>query len=158
VGLATSFITAQVAIDDQTAENGCILGVIPKHLCPVELATTVISHKAGGDPDLDGRAGAIRPEVASSLPWQYLPCEAGSLFLFNHWFPHYSEGNKSAATRRTAYFLYNAASEGDLHECYARLMCDTRARFAANAPAETVDPTQPDWMNNATLVAQFLGD
>lgn len=89
MGLAQTFITAQVAVDDQTPENGCIMGVFPRYDYPDDLEGSLIPPKADGDPEADGRAGAIRPEIAAELPWQFLPCPAGSIFLFNHWFPHY---------------------------------------------------------------------
>lgn len=142
--LAEEFITAQVAVDEQTPANGCLLGVFPRHLRPDELQRDA-SHIAADttrDPDLDGRAGALRPELAESMPWQYIPAGAGSLLLFDHYFPHYSEGNKSSAVRRTAYLLYNSAEEGDFHEEHARLMANARSRFA---PAL---PSNEDWIRD----------
>ena len=149
-GLATEFITAQLAIDEQTPENGCILGVFPRNLCPEDRELTQIAAKAGGDPDLDGRAGALQPDVVEKLPWRFIPAPAGSLFLFNHYFPHYSEGNKTDKVRRTAYMLYNSAEEGDFHEEHARLMADARAKFS-------VSPNQPvDWLKDANAIAAAL--
>ena len=40
-GLATTFITVEIAVDDQTVENGCLRGVWPKHLCPDQDACMV---------------------------------------------------------------------------------------------------------------------
>jgi hypothetical protein len=154
-GLAERFITAQVAIDDQTVENGALQVVMPRHACPwlngddegggwdghsdeEECAATVMIKPKDGDPDAGGRIGAIDPTVASSLPWQAVPCKAGSVLLFHGLFPHRSAANMSGSQRRTGYFLFNAASDGgDCHEDYKMVMAETRRAFASTSTTTT---------------------
>lgn len=128
-GLASRFITAQVAIDDQTVENGCLQVIIPRNACPDE--PEMVSSFKEGDPDGDGRVGAIPIEIAVDLPWQALPCKKGDVLLFHGLFPHRSPPNKSSSQRRTAYFLFNAESDGgDCHEAYILYMKELRRKFA----------------------------
>jgi 2-aminoethylphosphonate dioxygenase len=117
-GLASEFITVEIAIDDQTVENGCLRGVWPQSQCPGS-AACLVPAVLDGNPDLDGRAGAIDAQTAASLPWQHMPSAAGSITLFNHWFPHCSDQNRSVATRRTAFLLFNSCREGDQHDAHA---------------------------------------
>jgi 2-aminoethylphosphonate dioxygenase len=156
MGLAKEFITAQVAIDEQTPENGCLLGVIPKNLYPDDLEETLIPPKEGADPEADGRAGAIRGEVAQDLPWQFLPAPAGSLLLFNHWFPHYSEGNKSDKVRRTAYLLFNAASEGDHHEAHSQRVAKAREQFASSPSSVAASQVDLDYQSDLLAIQRAL--
>ena len=116
-GLAKNFITVGVSIDDQTPENGCLRGVWPKHQCPEE-ESCIVEAKPGASPDADGRAGAIDGQIAAELPWRDMPSKAGTITIFNHWFPHYSEPNHSSSTRRMAYFLFNSGRDGDLHDAH----------------------------------------
>jgi hypothetical protein len=127
LNLASMFITAQIAIDDQTIETGCLYGVVPK-----ASRTPPIMQEADkdGDPDITGRAGAIPPEIAATFPWQPLEAPAGSVLLFDHYFPHRSPPNRSTSIRRTGYFIYNAESEGDHHELYYYLMSEARRKYA----------------------------
>lgn len=131
-GLASRFITAQLAIDDQTVENGCLQVVMPRNACPDE-PEMVPEHK-NGDPDRDGRVGAIPHDIAASMPWQALPCKRGDILLFHGFFPHRSPPNKSSTQRRTAYFLFNAESDGgDCHEAYIIYMKELRRLFAKSS-------------------------
>jgi len=84
-----------------------------------------------GDPDGGGRVGAIRPEVAAEMEWKVMESKAGSLLIFNHWFPHRSPPNYSTGMRRTAYLIYNPATQGDRHAEYVTFMADIRARYRA---------------------------
>jgi len=152
-GLARRFVTAQVAVDDQTVANGCLQAVMPRSACPWfddaegadegAAAARVMVAPTDGDPDAGGRVGAIDPALAAGLPWQALPCRAGSVLLFHGLFPHRSPANASAADRRTAYFIFNAADDGgDCHEAYKLVMAAQRAaasearRAAERAAAE----------------------
>jgi hypothetical protein len=130
-GLATHFVTAQLALDDQTVANGCLYGVLPRSACP---PVVVVPPVAGGHPDVGGRAGAIPPEVAKALRWTALPTPAGSVLLFNHHFPHRSPANRGdGGSRRTGYFLFNSGEEGDQHELYYFTMAEARRAAAAAA-------------------------
>lgn len=122
----------QISIDDQTPLNGCIRGVWPRHQCP-DQDDGLLPPTAGGDPDLDGRAGGIAADIAAALPWQDVPTTAGSLVLFNHWFPHCSERNDSDAIRRAAFFLFNPASQGDQHAAHLAHVQGARAAWRQQA-------------------------
>lgn len=91
----------------------------------------VILHYAvlDGNPDLDGRAGAIDDATAATLPWQHMPSTAGSITIFNHWFPHCSEQNRSTETRRTAFLLFNSSREGDQHQAHAAQAAAAREAY-----------------------------
>jgi len=136
-GLAARFVTAQLAVDDQTVENGCLQVVMPRNACPDEAeleALGVLLAPTGADPDADGRVGAISPAAAAAMEWRALPCRAGSVLLFHGLFPHRSPPNLSAADRRTFYFLFNGESDGgDCHARYIEHMAASRARFRARA-------------------------
>jgi ectoine hydroxylase-related dioxygenase (phytanoyl-CoA dioxygenase family) len=136
-GLASRFVTAQLAVDEQTVRNGCLQVVMPRNACPDEEeleAAGVLLAPTGSDPDADGRVGAISPAVAAQLAWQALPCAAGSALLFHGLFPHRSPPNLSDAPRRTFYFLFNGESDGgDCHSRYIAHMAAARARFRERA-------------------------
>jgi len=146
VGLAERFVTAQLAIDDNTLENGTLQVVMPRCACPwfddekneEECAATVMVQPTDADPDAGGRVGAIMPEVAASLDWQAVPCQAGSVLLFDGFFPHRSAPNYSDGPRKTAYFLFNGDSDGgDCHNTYKQVMAAARRAAAAKATVPT---------------------
>jgi len=107
-------VSCLLAIDDSTAENGCLELVSGMHheLLPTD-----------GD-------GCIRPDIAEGLHWQADPVRAGSLVWFHSHTPHRSGPNTSHTSRRALYLTYNAASAGDFHEAYYR---DKRAALSAAA-------------------------
>jgi len=142
VGLAARFVTAQLAIDDQSLENGTLQVVMPRSACPwfddekseEECAASVMMQPTDADPDAGGRVGAILPDVAASLDWQAVPCRAGSVLLFDGYFPHKSAPNYSDGARRTAYFLFNGDSDGgDCHDAYKQVMAARRRAAAAKS-------------------------
>lgn len=137
-GLARDFITAQVALDDQTPLNGCLQGVWPRHQCP-EPEDALVPATVGGNPDLDGRAGAIADATADQLPWRDMPSLAGDVLLFNHFFPHRSQRNNSAATRRTAFYLLNPALQGDQHAAHRAHSRAARAQWQQRAVDDAAD-------------------
>ncbi|ORA84880.1 phytanoyl-CoA dioxygenase [Mycobacterium malmoense] len=114
----TVSVSCLLAVDDSTAENGCLEFVSGRHH---ELLAT------DGD-------GCIRPDIAKALQWQPLPVRAGSLVWFHSHTPHRSSPNTSPTSRRALYLTYNAASLGDLHEVYYR---DKRATLSAAATGNT---------------------
>lgn len=119
-----NFITVMVAIDNMTVQNGC-LKIVPgtwseDTACPVERPDP------GGNPDGDGRAGAIPADVAEQLGFQSICCKAGSIVIFNGWAPHRSAANVSPFSRRAVYLTYNPASEGMHHERYYERMAQLR--------------------------------
>jgi hypothetical protein len=131
LGLARTFVTAQVAVDAQTLENGALQVVRPRSAWPPARAMVPPS---SADPDRGGRVGAIPEDVAEGLPWEPVECAPGDVLLFDHWMPHRSPFNRSASERRTLYMLFNPASEGVWRDEYYRLFARMRAA-AAGAPA-----------------------
>lgn len=133
--LAEKFVTAQLAIDDQTLENGTLEVVMPRSACPwfddclseEECVQAAMIAPIDNDPDAGGRMGAIAPEIAAECSWQAVPCPAGSVLLFHGLFPHRSPANKSNGVRRTGYFIFNAKSDGgDCHDIYKLIMASKR--------------------------------
>ncbi len=133
LGLAQTFITAQVAVDFQTVENGCLEVCLPRAAWPADRSMG----RAGQDrdPDGGGRVGAIPAATVARLAWTPIECAPGDLLLFDHWTPHKSACNTSPAQRRTMYLLFNPVSEGDFHDEYyagmARLRAEQETRTAA---------------------------
>lgn len=124
--LAHTFITAQVAIDRQTVENGCLEVVKPRSSCP---PVTMVAPVQGGDPDGNARVGAMPAEVVAACTWQPVEAPRGSVFLFHGLLPHRSGPNRSDAPRRTLYMLFNPGSEGEHHEAYYAAMDEARAEY-----------------------------
>lgn len=100
--LASRHVSALVAIDPATPENGCL-----------EVATG--RHREG---IFGHEAGVIRPEIAGEMHFQPVIAAPGDIVLFDSYLPHRSASNHSAEARRAAYLTFNPASEGDLHAAY----------------------------------------
>lgn len=70
--------------------------------------------------------GALLEEVIARLDWRPLPCPAGSLFIFNMFWPHRSGINLSSRPRRTIFLTFNGVSKGDLREAHYRDRASSR--------------------------------
>ncbi len=99
---ASLFITVMVAVDDATAENGCLEIAAGHH-----------------------RRGMLGPEwqplSASDMAGfalTPLSARAGDVVFFDSYVPHGSQPNLSAGPRRVLYVTYNRAREGDHRERY----------------------------------------
>lgn len=108
-------ITALIAIDPMTIENGCLdIAINRKNIwqnCEVLQHTT---------------KGAILPEICDTLDWKPVPMQPGDVLIFGSYIPHRSGPNLTNASRRALYVTYNSQSEGDKHEQYYR---DKRRAF-----------------------------
>ncbi len=94
---ARLFVTALVAIDEATAENGCL-----------ELAA---GHHARG---LIGREWApLTEDDMRGMEFAAYPAKPGDVAFFDSYVPHRSGPNRTAEPRRVLYVTYNRASEGD---------------------------------------------
>lgn len=122
-------VSCMVAIDDATAENGCLEVVSGAHQ---ELLPT------------DER-GCIRDDVVAALDWAVVEVPAGHTLWFHSRTPHRSGPNTSPLPRRALYPTYNAAAEGDLREDYYR---QKLAEFAASEAGDTVQ---------VSLIGDFQG-
>jgi ectoine hydroxylase-related dioxygenase (phytanoyl-CoA dioxygenase family) len=93
-----------VAVDDATAENGCLEVASGQH---AELLPT-------------DDAGCVRQDIVDSFTWDTVEVKAGQTLWFHSRTPHRSGPNNSPVPRRALYPTYNALSEGDLREDYYR--------------------------------------
>lgn len=123
-------VSCMVAVDDSTADNGCLEVVPARHrvVLPVD----------------DG--GRIAADVVAAMAWQPVEVPAGWTLWFHSRTPHRSGPNRSTRSRRALYPTYNAASEGDLRTAYYR---EKRTRFAAGGRA--------DGMVQVSLIDDFQG-
>jgi hypothetical protein len=110
-------VSCMVAIDDATAENGCLEVVSGHH------------HELLAMDD----SGCVAAEVVEQLKWDVVPVQAGQTLWFHSRTPHRSGANTSPHARRALYPTYNALAEGDLREDYYRRKLD---EFAAHDAAE----------------------
>eukprot|EP01098_Paradermamoeba_levis_P000770 TRINITY_DN10899_c0_g1_i1.p1 TRINITY_DN10899_c0_g1~~TRINITY_DN10899_c0_g1_i1.p1 ORF type:complete len:257 (-),score=62.77 TRINITY_DN10899_c0_g1_i1:124-894(-) len=98
----TIHLTAMVAVDDCTPENGCLELVSGKHK--------------------DGLIGPmwaeIPKEVVDQLTWVSCPCKSGDVVFFDSFVPHRSGPNTTDKARRVLYLTYNKLVEGDFREKY----------------------------------------
>jgi hypothetical protein len=130
---AQTFVTVQIAIDAQTVENGCLQVARPRSAWPAERRMVV---PVSGDPDAGGRVGAIADEIADAIDWTPVECAPGDALVFDHWTPHWSGPNRSAAPRRTLYFIFSRAEDGDWHDAYYSKMAAVRAAWAQEQDAK----------------------
>lgn len=124
-GLASTFVTVMVAIDDMSLANGC-LRLVPGPWSEA-LSVPVQKPEEGGDPDAGGRAGAIHSSIANELVFEPLEVRAGDVVVFNGWVPHRSSANSSDGPRRAVFLTYNPQEEGDQHVPYYEHMTQLRA-------------------------------
>ena len=118
------FVTVMVAIDDMTVRNGCLRVVKGPHT--EENHVDVILPKEDGNPDGDGRAGAIPDGVASALEFEDVVVKGGTIAAFGGWVPHRSAVNASPFARRAVFLTYNPVREGRCREKYYDKMKEMR--------------------------------
>ena len=118
------FVTVMVAIDDMTVRNGCLRVV--KGPYSEQNHVEVVLPKADGNPDGDGRAGAIPDGVASSLEFEDIVVKGGTIAAFGGWVPHRSAVNASQFARRAVFLTYNPAREGRCRQRYYDKMKEMR--------------------------------
>jgi Phytanoyl-CoA dioxygenase (PhyH) len=110
-------VSCMVAIDDATAENGCLEVVSARHEEVLAMDET----------------GCIAAEVVEELQWDLVPVSAGQTLWFHSRTPHRSGANRSATARRALYPTYNALVEGDLRTEYYRRKLDEFAEGSGAA-------------------------
>jgi 2-aminoethylphosphonate dioxygenase len=99
---ASLFITVLVAVDDATAENGCL-----------EIAAG--QHRRGM---LGAEWQPLQAEEMAGFELVPLSTRAGDVVFFDSYVPHASRPNLSLRPRRVLYVTYNRLSEGDHRERY----------------------------------------
>lgn len=132
-----TFVTVMVAIDTMTKANGCLRIVEggwyvserekntqhhQKEQQEETVIVEVLPQVIDGNPDGDGRAGAIPQSVSSQLNFIDVECDGGDIVMFHGWTPHRSSKNTTAFSRRAVFLTYNPLREGDFrHEYYLRM-------------------------------------
>lgn len=114
---ASLFVTALVALDDATLENGCLEIAPGQH-----------------------RRGLIGPEwrplsaeQMQGFTLEPVPTRSGDVIIFDSYVPHGSGPNLTAKPRRVLYVTYNRQSEGD-HR--VRYFAEKRAAFPPDIERE----------------------
>jgi len=137
----STFITVMVAIDNMTSKNGCLRVVEASSMNNGNIQKAwsehhhvpIVEPKADGNPDTDGRAGAILtvsdPKANVDLPFKDIICESGDIVIFNGWVPHHSKSNQSHFARRAVFLTYNPFVEGDFHDAYYEKMNQLRQSY-----------------------------
>jgi 2-aminoethylphosphonate dioxygenase len=115
----TYHVTALIAADPATIENGCLEFVIG-------------GHKRGILPHT-GKNGSIPELLVQSMEWTPLPLEAGDIAFFGSYIPHRSGRNNTNKPRRSFYITYNGVSGGDKHDAY---YADKRRMFPPDSEKE----------------------
>jgi hypothetical protein len=123
-----TFATVMIAIDKMTKQNGCLRVV--RGPWSADSHVPLESHnRESGNPDGNGRAGAIPLEEAEALEFEDLECDAGTIVAFNGWVPHRSSVNASQLQRRAIFLTYNPASEGKWRQFYYDQMTRKRKEY-----------------------------
>lgn len=144
-------ITAGISIDPCTALNGCLqfapdwleeIRKIPGAVERVEQGRPLLHWVHGGKHN-----GDILPSTSSRLTWKSFETSPRDLVFFDSFVPHYSEPNRSDASRRLLILTFSPARFGDHYDKYY-----TEKRTHYNDPKFHVStPT-----NHATLHANKL--
>ena len=144
-----NFVTVMIAIDNMTVDNGCLQFV--KGKWSDGNAVETIQPDLDGNPDGNGRAGAIPTDVAETLPFEPFECQGGTIVLFNGWVPHRSAANKSAFPRRAVFLTYNPLAEGACRDEYYAHMDRLRSEFRLKAGLERQKDEQAELEALATI-------
>ncbi len=98
-GFPRSFTTVLLALDESTAENGC-------------LEVFAGCHKGGLLSAADGDYHDLPEAAFPRESLRSLPLAPGDAVIFGAYLPHRSGQNRSAGPRRHLYLSYNAQSDG----------------------------------------------
>ena len=92
-------VTANIAIDAATLENGCLEVVEGSHKMDVELQ--------------EGQGGHISAAWEERNDWVSVPLDRGDLLIFGSHLAHRSANNKTDKKRASLYATYHSVSDGD---------------------------------------------
>lgn len=115
-------ITALIAVDPATVENGCL-----------EFATNEEHIWQRRETLPHTPKGAIYQEIVDRLNWKPIPLNAGDIVIFGSYIPHRSGPNLSNNSRRAIYITFNPLSQGDKHDQY---YTDKRKKFPPECERE----------------------
>jgi ectoine hydroxylase-related dioxygenase (phytanoyl-CoA dioxygenase family) len=115
------FVTAAIALDDSTIQNGCL--EVAYDYQKVMQNFTTIKTKFGSFPIFDfyqcgQNNGDIINEVADKFRWQKIEMKRGDIVFFDSFVPHKSEKNNSPNQRRIFFLTFNPACYGDIYQKY----------------------------------------
>lgn len=99
-------ITAMVAVDPMTIENGCLEVVKGEH------GIGMVPHPGGQLED------ELTAKYERAGKWEPVEAPSGGVMLFHSYLPHRSGRNNSKAPRRAHYLTYNPLSDGDFRTAY----------------------------------------
>jgi len=146
-----TFVTVMVAIDDMTAQNGCLR--VCKGRWSQDHSCDVIEPEKGASPDAGGRAGAIPVHVADTLEFEDVVCKSGTIVAFNDWTPHRSSPNASLFSRRAVFLTFNPLSEGDYHHAYYEKMKSLRSEWRSKVGLTKLTQEEQDYMSEIDALA-----
>ncbi len=114
---APLFVTAMVALDDATLENGCLeFATMPRQTALIGREWSPLSAS----------------EMSTDL-LQPVPTRAGDVVFFDSFVPHASKANRTTRQRRVLYLTFNAAAHGDHRATY---FAAKRANFPPDVERE----------------------
>jgi len=99
-------VTAMVAVDAMTKQNGCLEVVRGVH------TSGLMPHPNG---EIDKR---ITSEYDRLNMWEAVEASAGSVMIFHSYVPHRSGTNNTTLPRRAHYLTFNPLADGDFREAY----------------------------------------
>jgi ectoine hydroxylase-related dioxygenase (phytanoyl-CoA dioxygenase family) len=116
-------VTAMVAIDPATIENGCLQ--VADDWCSAFAGNPAIDSALLSDgravlPYIQGgkNHGSIQPAFSEKIKWRPIEALPGDVILISSFVPHYSEPNRSKLPRRAMLFTLNRLVEGDHRSAY----------------------------------------
>lgn len=122
----TSVVTAWIALDDATVENGCM------HVIPRGHRIGALKHVH----DVDCQIAQGRLDVSGAVP---VELRAGGAMFFSGMLPHQSPPNRSPLRRRALQFWYRGADTRALtREEYSRVFVEADGTPASCAVAERI--------------------
>lgn len=116
-------ITAMIAIDAATIENGCLQ--VADDWCETFRGDPLIGQEELAEgrcviPYIEGgkNHGSIQSQFSDKIKWIPIEANPGDVVLITSFVPHYSEPNRSSNPRRAMLFTLNRLAEGDHRRSY----------------------------------------
>lgn len=99
-GNSNFHVTALIAIDPMTIDNGCLY---------IDIAKPEIWKNKMSVPHT--KRGEICSEILQTLVWKPIELNPGDAVLFGSYIPHYSPPNNSLSSRRSIYLTYTSTDK-----------------------------------------------
>jgi len=104
---ASRFYNVNLAIDDNTLENGCLW------IAPVETKSFEEQYE-----DTKKTSIEIQKHICNDYKFEPFVLTAGDAVVFDSRCPHMSYGNNTPLPRRNLYYTYNLKAEGEHYSSY----------------------------------------